>query len=114
MKISIILFILFLSNKINASTVGIPIGLNTIICLNLNNFSKFIFDYTINKGILIHKNVANELVPMIEKLKEYINNGIKLGRHRWVFQIHLLDTLDEIELLNAGLNLYMKVFDKSY
>ena len=51
---------------------------------------------------------------MIEKLKEYINNGIKLGRHRWVFQIHLLDTLDEIELLNAGLNLYMKLFDKSY
>jgi hypothetical protein len=43
---------------------------------------------------------------MIEKLKEYINNGIKLGRHRWVFQIHLLDTLDEIELLNAGLFIF--------
>jgi hypothetical protein len=64
-------------NKVNNASVGLPIGL------------------------LIHNNDTKELVPIIERLKDYINSG---SETKWAFQIHVLNTYDESELLNALCN----------
>ncbi len=65
-------------NKVNNASVGLPIGL------------------------LIHNNDTKELVPIIERLKDYINSGG--SETKWAFQIHVLNTYDESELLNALCN----------
>jgi len=41
---------------------------------------------------------------LIEKVKDYINNGISYGRNRWAFQIHILNSDDSIELIDAVCN----------
>lgn len=64
-------------NKVNNASVGFPIGL------------------------LIHNNDTKELVPIIERLNDYINSG---SETKWAFQIHVLNTYDESELLNALCN----------
>ena len=53
-------------------------------------------------SILVDQEDATQLIPLIEKLKDYINNGIKYGRNRWAFQIHILNTDDTVELFDAG------------
>jgi hypothetical protein len=51
---------------------------------------------------MVDQSDANQLIPLIEKLKDYINNGIKYGRNRWSFQIHILNADDSIELIDAS------------
>jgi hypothetical protein len=92
-----IFFILIDCYKTNA--VGMPIG----NFYSHKNKQKFCFKFIKwIKGILIHKNNSADLIPLIERLKDYINNGIKLGRNKWALQLYVLKTYDESELLNAS------------
>ena len=57
-------------------------------------------------GILIHKDDYTDLKPLIERLKDFINNGIKLGRNKWALETYVLKSYDESELLNASLSYF--------
>ena len=75
----------------------------SVIFIQKKNIIKiFILNLKWIKGILIHKNNSADLIPLIERLKDYINNGIKLGRNKWALQLYVLKTYDESELLNAS------------
>ena len=56
------------------------------------------------QGVIIDQSDANDLIPLIEKLKDFINNGIRYSQNRWAFQIHILNSDDTIELLDAICN----------
>jgi len=54
-------------------------------------------------GVLVHINDLNETRPMIERLNDYINSGGE-AETKWTFQLYVLKTYDESELLNAVCN----------
>jgi len=80
MKIILIFYsviYLILTEKIKNTSVGIPIG------------------------VLVHINNLNETRPIIESLSNYTN---RVGKIKWAFQIYVLQTYDEIELIKAVCN----------
>ena len=59
-------------------------------------------------GILIDKSNANDLIPIVDKLSFYINNKIEYGRNRWKFQIHILNSYENNEIIKAS-NIFFNI-----